>query len=108
LGSFFGFSRWDSVNGGAMPFHLRIEENRMRHFRVGDRVSWNSEAGRVTGVFKKKITRETLLKGRVHHASRVDPQYLIKSDRTDHIAIHKGQALRKLNRTSRKGARPAR
>ena len=35
-----------------------------RALRVGDRVSWNSEAGRVTGVIKKKITTDTLLKGR--------------------------------------------
>ena len=33
-------------------------------------------------------------KGYVHHASREAPQYLIKSDKTDHVAIHKGTALR--------------
>ena len=31
----------------------------------------------------------------VHHASADDPQYEIKSDKTDHIAMHKGTALRK-------------
>ena len=63
-----------------------------RQFRVGDYVSWNSEAGRVSGVIQKKITSPTLLKGRVRHASKADPQYLIKSDRTDHVAIHKASA----------------
>jgi hypothetical protein len=29
----------------------------------------------------------------VHHASVYDPQYEIKSDKTDHIAAHKGSAL---------------
>jgi hypothetical protein len=29
----------------------------------------------------------------VRHASAADPQYEIKSDKTDHIAAHKGSAL---------------
>jgi hypothetical protein len=29
----------------------------------------------------------------VHRASEDDPQYEIKSDRTDHVAAHKGSAL---------------
>lgn len=32
-------------------------------------------------------------RGHVHHASNDDPQYEIKSDRTDPIAAHKGSAL---------------
>jgi len=31
-----------------------------------------------------------------HHASADDPQYEIKSDKTDHIAMHKGGALTKM------------
>jgi hypothetical protein len=63
-------------------------------FKVGDHVRWNSEAGRVSGVIIKKIIADTNFKGYTHHASREAPQYLIKSDKTDHIAIHKGTALR--------------
>jgi hypothetical protein len=63
-------------------------------FKIGDRVRWNSEAGRVSGVVIKKITSDTRFKGYVHHASREAPQYLIKSDKTEHVAIHKGTALR--------------
>jgi hypothetical protein len=33
----------------------------------------------------------------VHHASENDPQYEIQSDKTDHIATHKGSALQLLN-----------
>jgi hypothetical protein len=68
-----------------------------RKFRRGDRVSWNSEAGRVTGVIVKTITSDTPLKGRIRHASLDHPQYVIRSDRTDHIAIHKGTALTKIS-----------
>ena len=69
----------------------------MRKFRRGDRVSWNSEAGRVTGVIVRTITSDTLLKGRVRHASLDNPQYVIRSDKTDHIAIHKATALTKIS-----------
>ena len=48
----------------------------------------------MSGVVIKKITSDTRFKGYVHHASREAPQYLIKSDKTEHVAIHKGTALR--------------
>jgi hypothetical protein len=35
-------------------------------------------------------------KGYTVHASADEPQYEIKSDKTDHIAMHKGSALRRL------------
>lgn len=65
-------------------------------FKIGDRVTWNSEAGRVTGVIQKKITSQITFKGYKRHASKEEPQYFIKSDKTGHIAIHKGSALRKI------------
>jgi hypothetical protein len=67
-----------------------------REFRVGDHVEWNSEAGRVRGRIKKKFTSETEFKGYTRHASKESPQYLIKSDKTDHLAMHKGTALKKI------------
>jgi hypothetical protein len=69
-----------------------------RRFKVGDHVSWNSEAGRVTGHIVRVHTTNVNYKGYIHHASTDDPQYEIKSDKTDHIALHKGQALRHLRR----------
>ena len=63
-------------------------------FKRGDHVEWNSEAGRVRGVIIKKVVSNIRIKGYVHHASRDEPQYLIQSDKTDHVAIHKGKALR--------------
>lgn len=65
-------------------------------FKRGDHVAWNSEAGRVRGVILKKITSDIRFKGYVHHASKDVPQYLIQSDKIDHVAIHKGHALRLL------------
>ncbi len=63
-------------------------------FMRGDHVEWNSEAGRVRGVIMKRVVSDIRIKGYVHHASRDEPQYLIQSDKTDHVAIHKGKALR--------------
>jgi hypothetical protein len=65
-------------------------------FKVGDHVSWNSEAGRVSGLVVRVHTRDVNYKGYIHHARKDDPQYEIKSDKTDHIALHKGRALRPL------------
>jgi hypothetical protein len=67
-----------------------------KSFKQGDHVEWNSEAGIVRGVVIKKIISDVNVKGYTHHASRRNPQYLIKSDKTDHIAIHKAQALKLL------------
>jgi hypothetical protein len=62
-------------------------------FKVHDRVSWNSEAGRVSGRILKVHTKELPRKGYILHASKDDPRYEIKSDKTDHVAFHKGSAL---------------
>ncbi|MDQ0988606.1 DUF2945 domain-containing protein [Streptomyces sp. V2I9] len=62
-------------------------------FTVGDHVRWNSEAGHVEGVIIEKHTRDVAFKGYTRHCSEDDPQYEIKSDRTGHIAMHKGGAL---------------
>ena len=66
-------------------------------FKIGDHVSWDSEAGRVTGKIVKVITSEIEFKGYTARASEDEPQYEIKSDKTEHIAMHKGSALRKLS-----------
>ncbi|MEO8584963.1 MAG: DUF2945 domain-containing protein [Acidobacteriota bacterium] len=60
-------------------------------------MTWNSEAGLVSGKIIKVHTTDTDYKGYAHHASKDDPQYEIQSDKTDHVAMHKGSALRKVN-----------
>jgi len=64
-----------------------------RRFEVGDHVRWNSEAGWVTGTVIAVHSSDFDYKGYTHHASEAEPQYEIKSDRSDHIAAHKGSAL---------------
>jgi len=64
-----------------------------RPFKIGDHVSWNSEAGRVRGRIIKVHTKNVVYKGYIHHATEGEPQYEIKSDKTDHVALHKAKAL---------------
>lgn len=66
-----------------------------RRFEIGDHVTWNSEAGRVSGQIVKVHVRDVDWKGYTHHATSDEPQYEIKSDKTDHIALHNGSALRR-------------
>jgi len=66
-----------------------------KRFKTGDHVRWNSEAGPVSGTIIQIHTREFGWKGYRRHASASEPQYEIKSDKTDHVAVHKGSALRK-------------
>lgn len=65
-------------------------------FKVGDKVTWNSEAGMVSGTIIKVHTTDFDYKGYTHHATKHDPQYEIKSSKSDHIAAHKGSALKKI------------
>ena len=67
-------------------------------FKVGDHVTWNSEAGRVTGTIIRVHLKNTEYKGYTHHATPNDPQYEIKSDKSDHIALHKSSALKLVRR----------
>jgi hypothetical protein len=67
-------------------------------FKIGDHVTWNSEAGRVTGRIIKVHLKDTDYKGYTHHATPDNPQYEIKSDKSDHIALHKSSALKLVRR----------
>ena len=74
----------------------------MKHeFRTGDHVEWNSEAGRVRGTIKKRVNSAIKFKTYTVRASKEEPQYLIKSNKTDHMAMHKGAALKKISESTR-------
>jgi Hypervirulence associated proteins TUDOR domain len=68
-----------------------------KQFKVGDHVRWNLEAGYVSGKVIKVHARDFNYRGYTHHATKDDPQYEIKSDKTDHVAAHKGKVLKKIS-----------
>jgi hypothetical protein len=62
-------------------------------FKNGDKVRWNSLNGSVDGVVVKKLTSDMQIKDHHVKASKDDPQYLVKSDKTGAEAAHKPDAL---------------
>lgn len=63
--------------------------------RKGDHVSWKSHGGTAEGTVEKKITTETEAAGRTVKASKDEPQYLVKSEKSGGQAVHKPSALEK-------------
>jgi hypothetical protein len=86
-----------SGDGFILAGHLTTKVKFMpNRFKVGDHVRWNSEAGYVSGKIIKVHRKDFNYKGYTHHATKDDPQYEIKSDKTDHVAAHKGGTLKKI------------
>jgi hypothetical protein len=50
----------------------------------------------VRGVIVTKLVSNLRVNCYVHDAPMSEPQYVIKSDKMDHVAIHKGSALRQV------------
>jgi hypothetical protein len=83
-------------NGRPETLVTLANEETMAKYSKGDHVSWNSETGRVSGRIIKVHERDFDYKGHRRHASKEAPQYEIASDKTDHIAAHKEDALTKI------------
>jgi hypothetical protein len=64
-------------------------------FRKGDKVQWSSHGTTVTGTVEEKITGDTETAERTVRASRDEPQYRVRSDKTGRDAVHKPEALRR-------------
>lgn len=65
-------------------------------FKKGDKVKWNTAQGETTGEVEKKLTSPTDIKGHHVAASKDNPEYLVKSDKTGKEAAHKPDALEKI------------
>lgn len=66
-----------------------------KQFDNGDHVSWNSRGKTVTGEVTKKIMERAEVAGRTVDASKDEPQYEVKSDKSGRRAVHKPESLRK-------------
>ncbi|MEJ7706107.1 MAG: DUF2945 domain-containing protein [Nocardioidaceae bacterium] len=64
-------------------------------FRKGDKVEWNSHGSHAVGTVEKKITSRTEEGGRTVDASKDEPQYLVRSDKSGRTAVHQPDALRR-------------
>ncbi|HET7690517.1 MAG TPA: DUF2945 domain-containing protein [Nocardioidaceae bacterium] len=64
-------------------------------FHKGDKVSWRSHGSTATGVVERVITERTEAAGRTVDASKDEPQYLVRSEKSGGTAVHKASALRR-------------
>lgn len=63
--------------------------------KAGDKVTWNTSGGETHGTVEKKVTSETKIKGHVAKATKDEPQFLVKSDKSGKEAVHKPEELKK-------------
>ena len=68
-----------------------------KKFEKGDKVRWKSHGATVHGTVQREITSDTEAAGRTVRASPDEPQYLVRSDKTGADAVHKPQALRRVD-----------
>ena len=61
----------------------------------GDHVSWKSHGTTTEGTVERKITSDTEASGRTVRASKDEPQYEVKSEKSGRTAVHKPDALKK-------------
>jgi len=66
-----------------------------KSFRKGDKVAWDSHGHEAVGEVVRKISSDTEAGGRTVRASKEEPQYLVRSDKSGGEAVHKPEALRR-------------
>jgi hypothetical protein len=66
-----------------------------KDLKPGDKVQWDSSGGHSTGKVVKKQTTLTQIKGHKVAATKDDPQFIVKSDKSGKTAAHKAGGLRK-------------
>ena len=65
-------------------------------FKRGDRVEWNFRGRRVTGTVRRRLTSRVVINDRVVAASKDDPRYLVRSEKTGKETTRSAETLRML------------
>jgi len=63
--------------------------------KKGDKVEWKTSQGTTHGTVVKKQTTKTHIKTHKVAASKEDPQFIVKSDKSGKEAAHKPEQLKK-------------
>ena len=66
-----------------------------KDLKPGDKVGWDSSGGHSTGKVLKRQTTPTQIKGHKVAASKDDPQFIVRSEKSGKTAAHKASALKK-------------
>lgn len=68
-----------------------------KELKKGDKVEWNTSQGKTHGTVEKKQTTPTKIKTHKVAASKDNPEYIVKSDKSGKTAAHKPDELKKLS-----------
>jgi hypothetical protein len=68
-----------------------------QEFKRGDRVEWNFRGRTVRGTVRRRLVRRTDVGGQVVAASKDDPRYLVRSERTGKETARRPAALRRVS-----------
>jgi hypothetical protein len=69
--------------------------NDSKGLHQGDHVTWQSHGGTAEGVVVRKITEDEMVAGRQVRASKDEPQFLVRSEKSGGEAVHKPSALKR-------------
>jgi hypothetical protein len=64
--------------------------------KTGDKVAWQSSGGGSIGRVERKLTSPAKIKGHAVAASKDNPEYLVRSEKSGKVAAHKPAALRRV------------
>jgi hypothetical protein len=82
---------------GRAVFSIPNEAGRpmTKDLKASDTVSWETSQGETHGKIVKRQTEPTQIKTHKVAASKDNPEYIVKSDKTGALAAHKPEALKK-------------
>jgi hypothetical protein len=66
-------------------------------FKRGDRVEWSFRGRPVRGTVRRRLTRRTEVAGQVVAASKDDPRYVVRTEKTGKETARRPSALRRLD-----------
>jgi hypothetical protein len=69
-----------------------------QEFRRGDRVEWNFRGRKVVGRVRKRLTSRTEVGGQIVAASKDDPRYLVRSEKSGRETARRPEALTRVAR----------
>jgi hypothetical protein len=68
-----------------------------QEFKRGDRVEWNFRGRIVVGKVRRRLTSRTEVAGQLVAASKDDPRYLVRSEKTGRETARRPSALTRLD-----------
>lgn len=69
-------------------------------FKRGDLVEWNFRGRTVRGTVRRRLTKRTEIAGRAVAASKDDPRYVVRSERSGAETTRTAEALRPVDQSS--------